>query len=137
MSDAEDVIYGIGCIVALGIGIAVAAFIWLSGGDSDDESGGSADPPAAAGKFEQTWNKDYGDTNCDDWNNEMTDKQKFVASADMLTTARRADGGEGLPRDSLIREFQGGMTTACVEPSQIITGVSSLLYITERARFSP
>ena len=89
-------------------------------------------------KYTQTWSKSYGSTSCDDWNSKMTDAQQFAAAADMLTGARNSgDGGSGLPDDSLIKQFQGGVTTACVIPTAIITGIGADLYVTERGTFSP
>lgn len=62
----------------------------------------------------------------------MTSAQKFSAAADMLISARnKGDGGSGLPSDSLIIEFQRGMTSACLEPTLAITEVAVGLYLTE------
>jgi len=59
------------------------------------------------------------------------------AAADILTSARnKIDGGTGLPADSMIEDFAGGITTACVVPSMTLTDVTFGLYSTE-PRFHP
>lgn len=98
-------------------------------------SGGSSD---STDKYEQTWTKSYSSTTCAEWNEELTDRQQWAASADMLTGARnRGDGGTGLPSDALVDEFQGGVTTACAVPSMSLAEVGAGLYLTERERFRP
>lgn len=67
----------------------------------------------------------------------MTDDQQWVAAADMLTGARSADGGDDLPSDSLVDEFQAGVTEACVIPSMKLAEIGAGLYLTERTRFRP
>jgi hypothetical protein len=110
---------------------ATAVLLALSACSS---STGSTD----TGKYDQTWPKSYGDTTCDEWSGEMTDAQQWTAAADMLTGARnKGDGGKGLPPDSLVDEFQGGVSTACVVPSMTLTDVGVGLYLTERSRFQP
>lgn len=89
-------------------------------------------------KYTQTWSKSYSSTSCDEWNSEMSDGQRFAAAADMLAGARNnGDGGSGLPNDSLIGQFQGGVTTACVVPSANIAEIGAGLYLTERETFRP
>lgn len=89
-------------------------------------------------RYEQTWPKQYSSTTCAEWNDSMTDEQQWAASADMLTGARNTgDGGEGLPPDSLVDEFQSDVTTACVEPTMSLAEVGAALYLTERDRFRP
>ncbi len=112
---------------------------------------GAAPPPSdipAAGsagerqtdddKYEQTWPKSYSSTTCHEWNAEMTADQRWAAAADMLTGARnKGDGGQGLPPDSMVDEFMGGVTRACVIPEMSLAEVGAGLYLTERARFRP
>jgi hypothetical protein len=62
----------------------------------------------------------------------MTSGQRFAAAADMLTSARnKGDGGSGLPPDSLIANFESGVTTACVPPATNLAEVGALLYLSE------
>lgn len=89
-------------------------------------------------KYTQTWSKSYASTTCTDWNDQMSDAQKFAGAADMLTGARNnGDGGSGLPADSLIEEFQGGVTTACVIPTANVAEIGAGVYLTERETFRP
>jgi hypothetical protein len=71
----------------------------------------------------------------------MTEHQKFVAAADMLTGARnKGDGGTGLPPESLITEFESGITNVCQSSklsSQSLADIGAGLYLTERDRFGP
>lgn len=61
----------------------------------------------------QTWGKDYSNTSCSERHQQMTSAQGFAAADDMLVGARGVDGGEGLPPDSLIRQFEGDIGGAC------------------------
>ena len=120
---------GIGCGIPLAIVILVVLIGTLS------PKGTSTDPETS--KYEQTWGAAYTDTTCDDWNTLMTSAQQFAAAADILTAARnKIDGGEGLPPDSLISEFQAGVTNVCVIPSMTLTDATYGLYTTE-PRFHP
>ena len=67
----------------------------------------------------------------------MTEAQQFAAAADILTSARnKIDGGVGLPPDSLIVEFQSGITNVCMVPSMTLVDATYGLYSTE-PRFHP
>jgi hypothetical protein len=103
--------------------------------------GGSIVTTPASGStgYNQTWTKSYGLTTCGDWNDEMTDAQQWVAAADMLTSARKKwDGGEGLPSDSLVTRFQGGITDACsVDDNHQLPEIAVGTYLTYRDRYSP
>ena len=66
----------------------------------------------------------------------MTAPQKFAASADMLSGARRADGGAGLPTDLLVNAFSTGISNACVIPTMKLTDAAVGLYLTD-PRFKP
>ncbi|MBC9226904.1 MULTISPECIES: hypothetical protein [Aeromicrobium] len=115
-------------LVTIACAISLAGCTASSDGSSSDETD----------KYTQTWTKSYSETTCEDWNSAMTDAQQFAAAADMLTGARNnGDGGTGLPADSLIEQFQAGMTTACVVPTVNLAEMSAMLYLTERQTFSP
>jgi hypothetical protein len=93
-----------------------------------------------AGKYEQTWTTSYRDTTCADWRARMNSHERWVAAADMLISVRSHDGDEGLPPDSMITEFEGGVSNVCSEPDLAATSIAevgALLYVTERARFAP
>lgn len=125
---------GIGCrrIVLISVLFGVLS---TTGTGSDDDASTGAD--GSASKYTQTWGKQYSDTTCADWNDDMTGQQQFAAAADILTSARnKIDGGTGLPSEALIREFEGGITTVCVEPTMTLTDATYGLYATE-PRFHP
>lgn len=106
---------------------------------TDDEGTVEPEPePEPADKYDQTWPKSYGKTTCAEWNSEMASTQQWTAAADMLAgTRNKGDGGTGLPDDALVAEFQGGITTACVVDSHLITEVAVGVYLTDRKRFRP
>lgn len=67
----------------------------------------------------------------------MSPAQQFAGAADILTSARnKIDNGTGMPSDSLIEEFEAGITEVCVIPSMTITEATYGLYTTE-PRFHP
>jgi hypothetical protein len=114
--------------------LTVTALLSL-GACSGSSDGGAGDD---TDKYTQTWAKSYSATSCSEWNGVMSEEQQFAAAADMLAGARnRGDGGTGLPDDSLIEQFQGGVTTACVEPTANVAEIGAVLYLSERAIFSP
>lgn len=116
--------------VTLIISFAVPRDIGIS-----SEVGDTADSDAAA--YTQTWGKDYADTTCGDWNAQMTDEQQFAAAADILASAwDKIEGSSDFPSDSLITEFQGGISKACIEDTMTLTDVSYGVYTTE-PRFEP
>ena len=123
-------------------GLAAAAATLLLGStagcsnESSDDSGSQTDDSVS--RYEQTWPQNYSDTTCTEWLQEMSPAQQFAAAADMLTGARnKGDGGTGLPPDSLIDEFEQGIGTACVIPTENIASIAAALYLTERSTFSP
>lgn len=84
-----------------------------------------SEPVDEGSKYAQTWARSYSVTTCTDWLKYMMESQKFAAAADILTSARnKIDGGADLPADALIREFEFGITTACVVPSMTLTDVT-------------
>ena len=107
--------------------------------ETDNSRGNSSSTGTSADdKYEQTWPKSYSSTTCQEWIAEMTADQRWAAAADMLSAARnKSDGGQGVPPDSLVDEFMGGVTTACVFPEMLLAEVGAGLYLTERARFRP
>src|SRR5689334_3235311 len=99
--------------------LAALALVLLAGCSSTSDSATGGDAP---GKYDQTWATPYSQTTCADWGSRMNDHEQWVAAADMLTGARnKGDGGDGMPSDALIDEFQSGVTTACVEPTMSLT----------------
>ncbi len=95
-------------------------------------------PQAAADddKYTQTWPTPYGQTTCAQFLNDMTAKQRWVMAADMLTNARNLRANAGLPSDSMITEFEGGLANVCVIDSMTMTDAGVGLYMTE-PRFHP
>lgn len=129
-------------IIALAVVAVVVAVFALASTTSKSGVSSSAPAPSRStssgnDKFTQTWPKSYGSTTCNDWLNTMTEKQKFVAAADLLTQARSNDGGSGLPPDSMTATFASGITTVCVVPTMTMPDAAAGLYVTERKRFAP
>ena len=116
--------------LGLGLGLAICA-----------ACGGSIVTTAApqSARYNQTWTKSYGLTTCGDWNDEMTDSEQWVAAADILTGARKKwDGGEDLPADSLITQFQREITAACsVDDDHQLPEIAVGTYLMSRDRYSP
>lgn len=83
--------------------------------------GDSAREPAATrtvGPYEQTWTQSYGETDCREWRVEMNSHERYVAAADMLLAARRADGAGDLPPESMIRSFEMAIGQACAADTE-------------------
>lgn len=121
-----------------GVVLAVAATVSLAA--CSESSTTSEDSEPMDGKYTQTWTKkSYSQTKCVDWNAEMTDKQQWVAAADMLNSARnKIDGGEGLPPDVLITSFQGDITESCeVDKVDSIATIAAVLYKIGRDTYAP
>ena len=89
----------------------------------DPEPTGAPTPTASASSadesvtWHQTWAKDYAQTTCQEFRTAMTERQRFVAAADMLVNGKRAaTGDEQLPADGEVRDCQNGLIGAC-EPT--------------------
>lgn len=111
----------------------------LLSGDNDSVEDDPGAAPADT-KFVQTWPKDYGQTTCAEWNQQMTHNQQRVAAADMLASAWRADGKRSLPSDELIARFQAGISQGCEPmPSLNLAEAGGALYVIGRStgEFSP
>lgn len=120
---------GIGCGIPAGLFILVLLLVTLWPKDTSTST--------APDRYTQTWSRPYSETTCDDWNGSMTPAQQFAAAADILASARnKIDGATGLPPDSLIVEFQAGITNVCVIPTMTLTDATYGLYSTE-PRFQP
>lgn len=121
---------GIGCGIPIAL---IVIFIFMATFWPQDDNLAST----GSSKYTQTWGAAYSDTSCSDWNELMSSTQQFAAAADTLTSARnKIDGGIGLPPDSLISEFQAGITNVCVVPTMTLTDATYGLYLTE-PRFHP
>lgn len=111
--------------------IAAAGAVLLAG------CGGSAG--SGAGKYDQTWPKQYAATTCAEFENAMTPQQRFAAAADMLAGARdTGDGGTGVPPDSLIDQFKAAVDGACeAQPTMALTEAAVGVYLNDRATYRP
>lgn len=97
----------------------------------------SSGTDSSASKYSQTWTKDYGATTCGEWLGEMTDKQQWVAAADMLAAVRDKDGGSRLPADALVTRFQRNISIGCEGSSEVaITEAAVLIYLSDNT-FKP
>ncbi|MCS5496296.1 hypothetical protein NY547_03465 [Cnuibacter physcomitrellae] len=124
-----------GCLIVVGVILLIGI---IGGVVTGLRSSVSSSQSSSVSKYDQSWPKSYSNTTCTEWNSDMTAAQQFAAAADMLTGARnKGDGGEGLPPDSMISDFQSGVTTACVVPSMSLAEVGAGLYLTERDRYRP
>lgn len=113
------------------MGIAIGLVLILAACGSGDDG--------ASDKFKQTWPKSYGSTTCAQWATDMSENQRFVAAADMLSNAQQQDTkGAGLPSDGLITQFEGDISEAC-QPIQsaTIVDVATALYLTARDQYGP
>jgi hypothetical protein len=136
-ADEHGVRRTLGCAGVIFLVAIVAILLVVASRESG--TGQSAATSDAGDRYAQTWTQDYASTTCSQWAGDMTEQQRFAAAADMLTSARnKRDGGTGLPPDSLIRTFQGGITSGC-QPiaSAKITDIAVFLYLTARTRFAP
>lgn len=119
-----------------GIALLLTAPLLLAGCSSSPSTASAVDD----GKFTQTWPQDYSDTTCTDWGSAMTEKQQFVAAADMLASARSKDGADTLPPDSLIDAFQGDVTEACsagAAAGWALNEMGASLYLIGRDQYAP
>ena len=67
-------------------------------------------------KYVQTWDKDYGDTSCDDFTQRMTERQAFVLAGDMLLRAQRVETPDApVESDERIEAFATALTVACAQ----------------------
>lgn len=115
----------------------VAVVVVLTGCGEDDS--GSGDGEQELGKYEQTWDKSYGDTSCREWRKVMTDHERFAGSADMIISAWRVDGVEGqLPEDQMVESFAANLSVACEANGQLVASeVGATLYVTAKDQFGP
>ena len=105
-------------------------------------SSSSGSTATTSNKYEQTWPKNYDQTTCTEFNEQMTAQQKFAAAADMLTSARnKGDGGTGLPSDELIRQFQDDINEACsiqaTADTLTLADTGASIYLIGRAQYQP
>jgi hypothetical protein len=84
---------------------------------------------------EQTWPQGYGATTCHEWRKEMTAQQRWVAAAEILLTARRADGGAALPRDGQVGSFARDISRTCLGRSAVVSDVGLGVYIIDKPRY--
>lgn len=87
-------------------------------------------------KYTQTWSTPYAETTCAAFMTQMTDMQRWVLAADVLTAARNTKQNTGLPSDSMITEFEQGLESVCDVDSMVMTDAGRGLYMTE-PRYQP
>lgn len=115
--------------------VVVFVFSALTTRPSGSSTGSAAESDPS--RYTQTWNQKYSETTCAEWSGQMSAQQQFAASADMLASIwGKIEKSDLFPPDSLIREFQGGIGTACVINTSTIDEMAVLLYQTE-PRFAP
>lgn len=103
-----------------------------------DASVAPVKPAGTSGRYDQTWTKSYKTTTCAEWRTSMTAKERFVAAADMLGGARKANGADSLQPDSLTRQFQAEIDAGC-EPIGTLTIADAAVgvYLIENDTFAP
>jgi hypothetical protein len=97
---------------------------------------GSSAPAAAPGtnnptdfstyEYTQTWTVSYADTTCDQWLNQMTDNQRFVAGHDFIVALKAVDQS-----DSFAHTFADDISKDCqpapqLKVSQVGAGIATL-----------
>lgn len=99
--------------------------------DSPEPKGPTEKDNSSGDKYEQTWKTPYKDTTCDQYRNDLTVKQSWVAAADLLVSARKQDGGKSLPADSEVDRFRKDIVDGCAPPAetQIITEIAAAIYL--------
>ena len=91
-------------------------------------------PTEASGKFDQTWEKKYDETSCTEWRADMTENERRMAAADMLTGGRSVDGTNELPSDRVIADFQRNVSTACeADGRQTIADMATGVFLIDKA----
>lgn len=125
----------VGALVAA-LMLVVAAVVGCAASGED-----AAAPAVTTGKYDQTWAKTYAATTCSEWKSEMTDREQWVAAADMLTGARnKGDSGTGLPSDALVDDFQADITESCspaAAKAMKIAEVAASVYLIGRDTYAP
>lgn len=114
--------------------LVVTASVLLSacGGDSSS----SSSQQSSNDKYTQTWSKSYDATSCLEWGTLMSQKEKWVASADMLSSLRKVDGlANPLPLDTLVDTFSEAIDTACAVEDMKISEVAVGVYVSEELLF--
>ena len=93
-------------------------------------------PTEVGGKFDQTWEKKYDETSCTEWRADMTENERRIAAADMLTGGRSVDGIKELPSDRLIADFQRNVSTACeADGGQTIADMATGVFLIDKAHW--
>jgi hypothetical protein len=87
-------------------------------------------------KYTQTWSQPYAQTTCAQFLTEMTESQRWVMAADILTAARNMKQDTGLPPETLVTEFEQGLESGCVIDTTAMTDAGLTLYLTE-PRYQP
>jgi hypothetical protein len=88
------------------------------------------------GAPEQTWPQSYGTTTCREWTGDMTARQRWVASTEILMYAQRGDGASSLPADAQVERFRREISTTCEdEKAGRLADVALGVYIIGRSRF--
>lgn len=86
---------------------------------------------AVPNKYVQTWTTPYEQTTCHDWQFEMTEPQRWAASADMLVNGRGVWKIDTMPSDSLVDKFENDISQGCqpIDTLTIADAATSLLLI--------
>ncbi|MDO9485682.1 MAG: hypothetical protein Q7K25_06445 [Actinomycetota bacterium] len=88
-------------------------------------------------KYEQTWTTPYDQTPCGDYTLGMTEKERWVAAADMLL-ASRSDAGisDELPPDAMVDEFKASLALACSANEDVELAVAGAAVFSGEPEFS-
>lgn len=71
-------------------------------------------------KYGQTWQAPYEQTTCGEWFSQMSEHERWAATADMLVGARSVWKIDNMPSDSLIDTFEADISLGC-EPIASVT----------------
>lgn len=83
---------------------------------------GNAVPTTADDKYSQSWSTDYASTTCVQMLDEMTEHERWVTAADLLSSARAANGVQpAMPTDTLVDAFAASLAKACRNDLKVVT----------------
>jgi hypothetical protein len=80
----------------------------------------------------------YGAQTCSDWAGHLSDSERWDAAQELLANAKSADGDDGAPSTSTVKQFEADLGTMCDRGSSddLLATVADDLYESNRAFYS-
>jgi hypothetical protein len=80
----------------------------------------------------------YGAQTCSDWAGHLDSSQRWDAATELLANAKSADGDDGAPSTSTVKQFEKDLGTRCDQGSSddLLATVADELYESNRAFYS-